>query len=104
MLWNYHDDDLPAAPTVINLQVKSIPAKKILVHHYRIDKDHSNSFELWKKMGSPQDVPAEQYTQLEKAGQLELLGSPQWIDITGGATTIALELPRQGVSFIRITW
>lgn len=104
MLWNYHDDDLPAEPTVVSLQVKSIPAKKILVHHYRIDKDHSNSFELWKKMGSPQDVTAEQYTQLEKAGQLELLGSPQWIDITGGVTTIEVALPRQAVSFIRVTW
>jgi xylan 1,4-beta-xylosidase len=55
-------------------------------------------------MGSPQDVTAEQYKQLENEGQLALLDSPQWINMEGGATTINIELPRQAVSFIRVTW
>ena len=42
----------------------------VQLHHFRIDARHSNSFEVWKKLGSPQQPSAEQYAQLEKAGQL----------------------------------
>jgi xylan 1,4-beta-xylosidase len=104
MLWNYHDDDLPAANTDIRLQLSSIPAKKVLVHHYRIDSEHSNSYELWKKMGSPQEPTDGQYKQLESAGQLQMIGSPQWINITDGKLLLPFSLPRQGVSFVRLSW
>ena len=104
MLWNYHDDDLPAATADIRLQLLSIPAKKIQVHHYRIDSEHSNSYELWKKMGSPQEPTDAQYKHLEAAGQLQMIGSPQWINITDGKLLLPFSLPRQGVSFVRLSW
>jgi hypothetical protein len=28
--------------------------KKVLLEHYRIDETHSNSYSVWKAMGSPQ--------------------------------------------------
>ena len=33
-----------------------IPAgvNKVLLQHYRIDETHSNSYTVWKEMGSPQ--------------------------------------------------
>jgi xylan 1,4-beta-xylosidase len=105
MIWNYHDKnrvDVPATP--VNVQVKKLPAQKVLLTHYRIDKNHSNSYEVWKKMGSPKNPTAEQYAELEKAGQLEMLGSPQWISSKNGETTIQLALPRQGVSLLKLEW
>jgi hypothetical protein len=45
-----------------------VRAHNLFMNHYRIDKDHSNSYELWKKMGSPQNVNDKQYRQLERAG------------------------------------
>src|SRR5205823_5936144 len=67
MIWNYHDkNDLNVPATPVALSVKSIPSQKILLTHYRVDQEHSNSFTAWKKMGSPQNPTAEQIAMLEK--------------------------------------
>ncbi|OQP63990.1 beta-xylosidase [Niastella vici] len=104
LLWNYHDDDVKPAPEQVTVQVKGIPAKQVLLQHYRIDDEHSNSYEVWKKMGSPQDPSAAQIAELEKAGQLHLLSSPEYIKTNNGEAVIRFELPRQGVSFLKFDW
>jgi xylan 1,4-beta-xylosidase len=106
MVWNYHDDDLPAAGAHVKVKVAGIPAgvKRVLLQHYRIDETHSNSYTVWKQMGSPQSPTEEQYQQLKAAGQLELLNSPEWVNVTGGEITVAMELPRQATSLLRVTW
>ena len=103
MVWNYHDkNDLNVPATPVTVSVKGIPSKMVLLTHYRIDQEHSNSFTAWKKMGSPQNPTPAQIAELEKAGQLQMIGSPQWVKIKDGATTTQFNLPRQGVSLIKI--
>ncbi len=106
MLWNYQDDDVPAPAASAQVTITGIPAgvKKVLLQHYRIDQTHSNSYTVWKKMGSPQNLTPEQYAQLKAAGQLELLDSPQWLDVIDGKVTLATELPRQAISLMRLKW
>lgn len=104
MVWNYHDDDLPAPDTEISVNVDGIPAKRVLVHHYRIDENHSNSYTVWREMGAPQQVTRDQYADLEASGQLELLTSPQWVDVLEGAVILPFSLPRQGISLLKFTW
>ena len=105
MLWNYHDkNDLNVAATSVAVSLNSIPSKKIMLLHYRIDQEYSNSFTAWKKMGSPQQPTPAQVEELERAGALQLLGSPQWIDVKEGKVKIEFDLPRQGVSLLKITW
>ena len=104
MVWNYHDDDLPAPDAPIHLTIRNVPAERVLVHHYRIDQDHSNSYALWLEMGSPQQVSREQYAALERAGKLQMLDAPEWIHTEAGVATIDFPLPRQGVSLVRLTW
>jgi xylan 1,4-beta-xylosidase len=106
MLWNYHDDDVPSTGASAQVTISGIPAgvKKVLLQHYRIDDTHSNSYTAWKKMGSPQNPTSEQYAQLRAAGQLELLGSPKWLDVSDGKVTIATTLPRQATSLIHLKW
>jgi xylan 1,4-beta-xylosidase len=104
MIWNYHDDDLPAPAAQIELAIGGIAEQRVLVEHFRIDGGHSNSYEAWKKMGEPQSPTPEQYAQLEAAGQLALLGSPEWHDTDGGKLAIPFELPRQGVSLLALIW
>jgi xylan 1,4-beta-xylosidase len=106
LIWNYHDDDLPAAAAPIELTVSGLPGKasRGLAEHFRIDSNHSNAFAAWKEMGSPQSPAAGQYEQLECAGQLQLLTSPAWEPITQGTAHLQLTLPRQGISLIRIGW
>jgi xylan 1,4-beta-xylosidase len=106
MVWNYHDDDLPADAADVEVTISGIPVgvKKVLLEHYRIDDTHSNSYTVWKAMGSPQSPTAEQYAQLKAAGQLELLRSPQWLDVQSGSVTIKTNLPRQATSLMHLKW
>jgi xylan 1,4-beta-xylosidase len=106
MLWNYHDDDLPAPGADVRVTVTGIPAgvKRVLLEHYRIDETHSNAYTAWKNMGSPQSPTPDQYAQLKAAGQLQLLTSPTWLDVAEGKVTIAASLPRQAVSLLLLKW
>jgi xylan 1,4-beta-xylosidase len=103
MVWNYHDNnDLEVSDELVEIALKGLPGKKALINHYRIDQELSNSYTLWKKMGSPQQPTDTQISELEKAGQLHLYSSPTWVNFKEGGTTLKLELPRQGVSFYQI--
>ena len=104
MIWNYHDNDTIAPVSPIEVRITGIPAKKVRMTHYRIDSEHSNSYEVWKKMGSPQQPTPEQVAILEKAGQLAMLHDPKQITVNKGEAIINLELPRQGVSLLRLDW
>jgi len=104
MVWNYHDDDLPAPDAEIVLGISGIPANRVLVHHYRIDEDHSNAYTTWLEMGAPQQVTREQYGTLEADGKLELLDAPVYVDATDGSVTIDFDLPRTGVSLLTLSW
>jgi len=106
LLWNYHDEDVPAPGADIAVSIKGVPATahRVLLQHYRIDNDHSNAYTVWKEMGSPQNPTAEQYARLQAAGQLELLESPRWITPDNGEIKLNVQLPRQGLSLLRLTW
>jgi xylan 1,4-beta-xylosidase len=106
MVWNYYDDDLPGGSANVTVTVAGIPptVKRVQLEHFRIDDTHSNAYTVWKAMGSPQSPSAEQYARLKQAGQLELMTSPNWLDVDGGKVRVEMELPRQATSFLRIQW
>lgn len=104
MVWNYHDDNVPAEDAPVSVQIKGLSSPRVLVQHYRIDQQHSNSYEAWKKMGSPQNPTPEQIKNLEAAGQLQMLTSPEWMSVKEGKLELPFNLPRQGVSLIRVSW
>ncbi|MGH7576014.1 MAG: GH39 family glycosyl hydrolase [Longimicrobiales bacterium] len=104
MIWNYHDDDVKAPPARVRLDLANVPASQAMLHHYRIDETHSNAYTKWLEMGAPQQLSREQLASLRESGHLELLTSPQWVNPQEGALNIALDLPRQGVSLLQLTW
>ncbi|MGE5812292.1 MAG: GH39 family glycosyl hydrolase [Ignavibacteria bacterium] len=104
LVWNYHDLDIQDIGSPVEINIKGIPAKKATLIHYRIDSEHSNSYEVWKKMGSLQNPTPDQIVTLEKAGKLETLSEPSEIKITNTKTTIKIQLPRQAVSLLRISY
>lgn len=104
MVWNYHDDNVPAPDASVEISIKGLPTGKVALLHYRIDKENSNAYEVWKTMGSPKQPTSEQIAILEKAGQLQLLTSPEWITPKNGEAQIKMKLPRQGVSFLHFKW
>jgi xylan 1,4-beta-xylosidase len=106
LAWNYHDDDVAGPIAQIALSVQGLPigAQRVLMKHYRIDANHSNAYSVWKGMGSPQTPTPDQQQQLEAMGQLQLLDSPNWLWNQSGSVSIRFDLPRQGVSLIRLEW
>ena len=104
LLWNYHDDNIQDSGSGIELRIKGIAARKAMITHYRIDGNYSNSYEAWKKMGSPQQPTPEQIVQLEKSGRLEMLHKPANTIITNNEAIIRMQLPRQAVSLVKITY
>ncbi len=104
MVWNYHDDDLSTSPSDISINIKNITERRVLVTHYRIDDQYSNSYEMWKAMGEPQNPSADQLKILERSGQLQMYSSPVWKNVINGNIIVDFSLPRQGVSLIKLTW
>jgi xylan 1,4-beta-xylosidase len=106
LVWNYHDVNQPAPAAPADVTIHAIPpgVERVLLEHYRIDDTHSNAYALWQKMGSPQSPTAQQYADLKAAGQLQLLTSPVWLDVKNGEVKITTELPRQGISLLRLKW
>ena len=105
MVWNYHDDnDLNVPAASVKLLIDNIPSEKVLINHYRVDQELSNSYTLWKKMGLPKNPTLNQIDSLEKAGQLHLFTSPEWKKINNGEKILEVELPRQAISLIKLNW
>ena len=106
LLWNYHDVNQPASPTPTTVTISGIPAgvDRLLLQHYRIDDTHSNAYTVWQKMGSPQHPTAQQYADLQAAGQLQLMTSPEWLTVKNGKVEVATELPRLGISLLSLKW
>jgi len=104
MVWNYHDDDLSASPSNISINIKNITERRVQVTHYRIDDQYSNSYEMWKAMGEPQNPSPDQLKILERSGQLQMYSSPVWKNVINGNIIVDFSLPRQGVSLIKLTW
>ncbi len=102
MIWYYHDDDLPGPEAAIELTLDHLPIADgaATLTHYRIDNEHSNSFEEWKRMGSPTAPSDAQYARLLQSGQLGELGEPEKIQVENGRATIRFKLPRQAVSLL----
>ncbi len=105
LVWHYHDDDLPGADAAVDLQLSGIPFHdgQAKLTHYRIDANHSNAYEAWKKIGSPVPVSEKDFSALEKAGQLAELGGEESVSVVNGSAEIKFNLPRQGVSLLVIT-
>ncbi len=104
LVWNYHDDDLPAPPAQVDLRIDGVPIGEPTMTHYRIDAEHSNAYEVWKKLGSPQSPTAPQYRELERAGQLQLLEPARRVPTASGRVVVTFALPRQGVSLVKLAW
>jgi len=104
LVWNYHDDDFKDEGSPVELKISGIPSEKVVLSHFRIDSKHSNSYEIWKKMGSPQNPTSDQITTLEKAGKLEILHHPEKVEVRNGEVYIKIQLPRQAVSLVKLTY
>jgi xylan 1,4-beta-xylosidase len=106
LVWNYHDVDGAAEAVPTTVTINGIPADvhRVLLEHYRLDDTHSNAYTVWQMMGSPQHPTTKQYAELQAAGQLQLLTSPEWLEVNDGKVKVATDMPRQGTSLMHLKW
>ena len=103
LIWNYEDEDLPAAAAQVKLEVAGVAGKSVKVTEYRMDGEHSNAYAAWLKMGSPQQPTATQVDELKKASELAVVRSENGT-VTNGMISLTTSLPRQGVGLIHLSW
>ena len=86
LVWHYYDDDVPGPDANVDLALDNLPFANgdVKLTQYRIDADHSNSYEAWKRMGSPLPLSETQFAELEKAGQLAELEPPKNLRVNDG--------------------
>jgi xylan 1,4-beta-xylosidase len=101
LVWHYHDDDVPGDAAEIELDLSGLPRAFTRLTHYRIDREHSNAYAAWQRMGSPLTVDQAGYETLREASQLALLEpSASPVRRAAGRTQVQFTLPRQGVSLL----
>lgn len=103
MVWNYHDLNVITPSVPVELSVMGVPASEVTIEHFRIDQENSNSYTLWKEMGSPQEVSDEQYQQLEEAGMLAGLGESN-AKVENNKLVIEADMEGQSVSLFLVKW
>jgi xylan 1,4-beta-xylosidase len=106
MVWHYHDDDVAGPDAAVTLQLAGLgrAAGAAKITHYRVDREHSNAYELWQRLGSPIAPDDNVYAQLLKASELATLEPSAVLRLNGGTGAVSFELPRQGVSLLVIDW
>ena len=104
MVWHYHDEDKKNSVEHVLLNLSNVSSKKIRFTEYRIDDEHSNSYEVWKKMGSPQNPSPAQVLELERSGQLAAVRKNEKIKTVAGKVSVQISLQRQGVSLLKFDW
>ncbi len=103
LVWNYHDQDDISGDTMVYIHISDLPSNKARLYHYRVDQEHSNSYTLWKEMGSPPFPDEDQYSRLEEAGKLDLVKEEN-IRVRNGTITIPLSMQGQAVSLLVLKW
>ena len=104
LTWNYHDDETKKGEAVVNIILRNLPAGTISLSTYLVDETHSNAYTLWKQIGSPQQVAANQLKALEKAGQLQGAGAATQLKPLDGTLNYRLPLAGRAVSLLKIHW
>lgn len=103
MTWNYHDQDKPGPTETVQLSIQNIPTKKAILSIYMIDRTHSNSYEVWKKMGSPHKPTTKQIKTLEQSGMLACIDTKK-VHIKDGMLLLPIMLERQAVALVTLDW
>jgi xylan 1,4-beta-xylosidase len=103
LIWHYHDDDVPGPAANVDVALEGLSLdtlRKSKITHWRVDGEHSNSFEAWKKIGSPENPTESQLDGMKEAGQLELLKTETRASEKAAVPLLSFDLPRQAVSLV----
>lgn len=100
MVYNYNEDVRDMETRAVELSVRFPENGVHRMHHYRIDQEHSNSYAVWKALGSPM-VPNEGQMNIMRGKMgLELYEPEKRITVADKKITLLLELPHHSISLL----
>jgi len=105
LVWNYHDDLLPATAARVHLTAALPPelGSTVRVSHLRVDDAHGDAYTTWVAQGMPATPSAAQIAALQQAMQPAPLVPDRVAAVTGGGVAaVDFDLPRFGVSLLTI--
>jgi L-iduronidase len=105
LVYNYTDQQFDTVYPVDSLDVRlklvNLPFSSGKIVEYRIDKDHGNTYQQWRNMGSPTNPTDAQIQQLRDGQELGTVGNIT--DLKSTSVTLNLKLPRCGVSLLLLS-
>ena len=104
LVWNYHDEVVPADAAAVHLAVH-LPADfgpAVRVSHLRVDESHGDAYTVWVAQGMPSSPSSSQLTDLRQAMDPAPLGPDQTLSIANGALSLDFDLPRFGVTLLTL--
>lgn len=104
LVWNYHDDDVPAEASQVKVVVKGVPIReRLATKEYLMDAQHSNAYAEWQKMGSPAEPTAKQFLRLQSVAHLQSSAAVGTI-MADRSVELSIKLERQAVELIDLSW
>ncbi|MBN1418614.1 MAG: beta-xylosidase [Planctomycetes bacterium] len=105
LLWNYHDDLVPAPQARVRLRIRAPSgAARARISHWRIDGEHANAHARWLALGSPPRLSPAERSDLRAAAELALLEPIRFGHVRDGVLEVAFDLPRFAVSLVEARW
>ena len=105
LLWNYHDELVPAPATPVHLSI-NVPASigpYVRVSHLRVDESHGDAYTVWVAQGMPTNPSPAQEKALQQAMAPSALVPDQTAQVTANGTVeLDFDLPRFGVSLVTL--
>jgi xylan 1,4-beta-xylosidase len=105
LVWNYHDDLIPVAPTPVHLAI-NVPAgfgSAVRISHLRVDETHGNAYRVWVSQGMPSNPSTGQLTALRQAmDPTALAADTSMVVASDGSVGVDFDLPRFGVSLVTL--
>ena len=105
LVWNYHDELVPADATPVHLTIEVAPSFGPLakVSHLRVDEAHGDAYSAWVSQGMPADPSAEQIASLQAAMEPSLLVPDSTVTVNAEQLiAVDFALPRFGISLVTI--
>jgi len=104
VLWNFDEKQENDNEATYQLNFNNLISisKSASIRRYQIDLLHSNSYFVWKEMGSPQDPSPQQLETLRHSQNLEMIEKEDNIQINDGELRYRLTLPECSVCLLQI--
>jgi xylan 1,4-beta-xylosidase len=104
LIYNHHDDWDMTETTEVEVDIENLAfdGQELILHHYRIDRSHSNAYAEWLRQEGPMYPTPGQRAAIKACDGLESLEAAQKLLPDEGQIKLNFNLPVHGISLLII--